>query len=143
MEREICAARIRVEHQNTVKKARIYCQLQTGGQWDEIEAKVDSGADSTIGSIQKHERLCRSTWKPVGHVSFVRKAAGHRVSVSKKGLIKLRIEDKKLQLAEILLVDAPEWGSLLIGEDLLQDQGMSVQAIPANQNNLSSEKKNN
>ena len=45
----------------------------------------------------------------------------------------IKVDDIELPKTEILLVDAPDWDSLLVGEDLLQAVGMSVQAAASSE----------
>ena len=76
VEQDLCAARVRVERTSTVRTSTI--RVWTDGGWRTVKGKVDSGADCTVGSIQKHETLCLASWEPVGHISHIRTAAGHR-----------------------------------------------------------------
>ena len=128
-----CNARCTVSRKGVVRSATISAQM-IDGRWVEIAGKVDSGADTTIGSLSRHSKYCLRTWKPVGSAWTVKSATGNRCPVMKKGLMKLRIDDIELQLAEVMLVDSPDWENLLIGEDLLQDHGLSVQALGVNHN---------
>ena len=128
-----CTARCTVSRKGVVRTATISAQM-LDGRWVEIPGKVDSGADTTIGSLSRHSKYCLRTWKPVGSAWTVKSATGNRCPVMKKGLMKLRIDDIELQLAEVMLVDSPDWENLLIGEDLLQDHGLSVQALGVNHN---------
>ena len=89
---------------------------------------MDSGSYTTVGSIHSHLKFCIYTWKLVGSDIRVRVADGERYSVVLKGLMNLRIDNRELGTTEVLLVDAPNWLTLLIGEDLLQHKGLSVQA---------------
>ena len=128
VETDICVARVLVERQRTVKMSKVWVQVRADGEWEKVRGKPDSGADCTIGSIQLHRTLCREVWTPVGSLMHVRTATSERAPVVMKGLIKLKIDDKELPLSEILLVDSPTWENLLVGEDLLQHTGLSIQS---------------
>ena len=110
---------------STVRSAII--EAKKGNQWIKVTGKVDSGACTTVGSIEKHGHLCLHVWKPIGTNTSITVANGARVEVVAKGLIHLRVDERELPPAEILLVQARNWQNLLIGEDLLQDQNLSVQ----------------
>ena len=51
---------------------------------------------------------------------------GQTFPVRQKGLIHLKVNDQVLDPCEILLVDCNTWVNLLIGEDFLQTQGLSL-----------------
>ena len=110
---------------STVRSATI--EAKRGGEWIKVAGKIDSGATTTVGSIERHGNLCLHIWKPIGTNMGITVANGDSVKVVAKGLIHLRVDDKELPPAEILLVEAKNWQNLLVGEDLLQDQNLSVQ----------------
>ena len=114
-----------VTSRSTVRSATI--EAKRGGEWIKVTGKIDSGATTTVGSIERHGDLCLHIWKPIGTTIGITVANGESVKVVAKGLIQLRVDEKELPPAEILLVEARNWQNLLVGEDLLQDQNLSVQ----------------
>ena len=77
-------------------------------------------------SWQNHRQHCTDTWNLVGQGLRIRVGGGQTFRVKKKGIVHLKVKDKLLNPCEILLVDCPTWLNLLIGEDFLQTQGLSL-----------------
>ena len=114
------------ERVSTVVRPNISVSKDKGKTWQKVGGKVDSGADSSVGSWQNHRHLCTDTWNLVGQKLRIRVGGGQTFPVRKKGLIHLKVNDQVLDPCEILLVDCDTWVNLLIGEDFLQTQGLSL-----------------
>ena len=114
------------ERVSTVVRPNISVSKDKGETWQKVGGKVDSGADSSVGSWQNHRHLCTDAWNLVGQKLRIRVGGGQTFPVRKKGLIHLKVNDQVLDACESLLVDCDTWVNLLIGEDFLQTQGLSL-----------------
>ena len=115
-----------VERKSDVKRAQVSYTKDDGKTWHVLHGKADSGADTTVGSLQEHAHCCLAIYDVVGQKITVRVAGGGGYPVRKKGLIMLKVGDKPLRITPILLVEASNWKNLLVGEDILQAEGLSI-----------------
>ena len=60
------------ERVSTVVRPNISVSKDNGKTWDRIGGKVDSGADSSVGSWQNHCHSCIATWDLVGQKLRIR-----------------------------------------------------------------------
>ena len=115
-----------VERKSDVRRAQVSYTKDDGKTWHVLHGKADSGADTTVGSLQEHAHCCLAIYDVVGQKITVRVAGGGGYPVRKKGLIMLKVGDKPLRITPILLVEASNWKNLLVGEDILQAEGLSI-----------------
>ena len=89
------------------------------GKWQRVVGKVDTGADSSMGSYQHHRHLCDKVWERVGPMKYAVTADKHRVPIKYNGLARVKLNNTEIGLVMLHLVDSNSWRFLLVGKDVL------------------------
>ena len=115
-----------VERQSTIIHLPVSYTKDGGNTWTVIEGAFrDSGTTTTVGSYQLHKHCCTTILDLVGQRIHVRIAGKKKFLIRKKGLVVLKIGETPIRLTEVLLVESPRWTSFIVGEDILQKEGLS------------------
>ena len=109
-------------------RAKLHIQNPSGA-WVQVPGILDSGSGTTVGSLQHHKHLFKST-KPVRNVvkislinneQYLAKEAGHvRLKVTDVNGAEREFQDEIL----VFLVDSPAWRELIVGYPTLRKEGL-------------------
>ena len=93
--------------------------------WNRINGKIDTGADTTVGSLENHGKFCLAVWPYVGSRNIYAVTADKaKHQITHEGAIHLRANNTDLGKVKILLVKTPHWKNVLIGRDFLERKGL-------------------
>ena len=103
--------------------------LRTKGSYEEFDGKVDTGAQTTVLSLQNHANGCVVMWPRVNPLMVKLADKGLMLPVVMEAAIDLRINNTVIGLCRALVVDSKSWDNVLVGKDLLAFHGL-IKRIP-------------
>ena len=108
-------------------KDRIFAETSTG--WHEIQGKTDTGADTSVGSVENHGQYCVKVTRRA--IPQKIRLADHNIMLEAKleGVMNMRINNSCIGEVTVLLVESPTWTNLLVGKDTLKKNNF-VARIP-------------
>jgi len=118
------AEEIQISADVVSKSNEVILYARIAEEWLRVNGKLDSGADVTVGSLPNHGRYCVKVWNYVGRPIIVKTADNTKHYIKAKGLVRLRANSRDLGLVEVLLVDTGNWNNLLVGRDIMIQQGL-------------------
>ena len=92
-----------IDSASTIAKPDTYCSFDGGKTWTTINGRVDSGAGSSIESLENHAQHCIATYNLIGQQLCLKVGSGQTFSGRKKGLIHLRVNGQVLPLVRFYL----------------------------------------
>lgn len=114
---DVLQANVQLVKTQKTERAKLYAKMKD--EWTLSDGMADTSADTSCGCVKDDEKFCTQTWDFNGPPKFLCLADNTKHSVSKEGLIILRIGVQEIGSVRILSVNSKQWNGLFIGHDLI------------------------